>query len=161
MKTRLLILTFCYLALTSCNYPDKTQVPEDFEIIIWSEPFGQVEVMSGALYRNVDGIDHQVKFHLSSKEKLEIYNSLSSAGLLELKSDYQPKPHCGGMHQSFYEIKILQGDTVRNINLSNCDYSFFEGMSVKKYLNAIQPTFLIVRNKPEVLNIPKSQNIVM
>jgi hypothetical protein len=147
------------LSFLSCNNERKTRIPTDFEITIWEEDFGQVQAMAGTLSRDVDGKPYVAKFSLSDNEKLKIYNSISYSGILKLENDYNPTPNCVGMNRAFYLMRIVNGDFVRNVNVSNCDYGFIKNLQAKRYLNVIHSILTLVQKKPEVANVPRSEVI--
>ncbi|WP_170982925.1 hypothetical protein [Dyadobacter frigoris] len=158
MKT-LFFLTILTLSFLNCSDGEKTQIPTDFEVTIWEEDFGQVQLMAGTLNRDVDGKPYMVKFSLTDKEKLKIYNSILSNGILKLEEDYDTKPNCQGMHQALYLMRIVNGSYSRNINVSDCDYGFIEKLQAEKYLRVIQSVLNIVEEKSEAKEIPKSDVI--
>lgn len=126
----LFFLAIFSLAFQNCGNGGKARIPTDFEVTIWEEDFGQVQLMSGRLNRDVDGKSYIIKFSLTDEQKLEIYNSILYNGILKLKEDYGPKPNCEGMHQAFYLMRIVNGSYSRNINISDCDYGFIENLQV-------------------------------
>ena len=158
LGTSLYVMQVFFLILClslSCNNERKTRLPKDLEITIWEEDSGQVQVMAGTLNRLVDG--NAYKFSLSDNEKLEIYNSISYSGMLTLEEDYDPKPNCSEMHRTFYLIRVVEGNFIRNVNVSSCDYGFIKNLEARKYLNVINSILTIVQKKPEVATIPRPE----
>ncbi|MCE6992792.1 hypothetical protein [Dyadobacter sp. CY323] len=161
MRKEILVIGLC-LALTCCGDGYKTAVPEDFEIVIEENQSGlQIKLMAGVFTERIDGEVHTVKFSLTPQEKLAIYNVLSKKGLLTLQEDFKPEPDCNGMHEFFCDVKVSAGSAIRKISLSSCDYGFIDGMRVDKYLDAIYQVMSLARNQPEVMNLPKSTEIIM
>lgn len=164
MKTKIILLAVFYLAAWGCDKKKIEKPPKDFEVILWESnlgDFGQVELIKGKLTRNVDGTDYKVKLFLTEVEKQAVYNSLLNNGLLDLPENYNPKRDCGGIHQLFFEMKIFANNRVHHIQVSNCDYRFFENLKVKKCFDSIHQIITIVEKRKEVKEIPKSGGLRM
>jgi hypothetical protein len=161
MKTKITPFLALLFATWGCNKTSIENPPKDFDVVLVEDYLGQVELSKDRLIRSVNGTDYKVRLSITSNEKSAIYNSVLNNGILDLPKKYHPDPKCDDLHQTFYHLKVIANNNVHFIEVSDCNYGFFENFKVKNCIDSINEIIKVVEKRKEVQEIPSSDALRM
>jgi hypothetical protein len=152
---RKLIFLIVASMLFSCKKETSVPMESNFDISINEIGYGYLEVKAGKLARLQDGKEKVAHFELSLKERKKIFGVITENDLFELPEIYEPKNECSGVPIIWTNIIITNGIKIVKINISDCDYGFFEQAKIKKIRSSVRLIKSIIDKKKEVKELPE------